>query len=1460
MNDEKTKLLIQTFSKDHSGIVQTNDKASGKENLFPRLTEDELTKIMSIATSHNFEKDNTLVKFKKGPEIENQITFYAEKIGEQLKIYVMLQSKIVDSDGNIIKLDYNEKNYINVIQKGTFKKYSDCIELTIDKTESKEEPESTTKKPVLTDIQLHGCLISLKENSKYEHSEEIKHEIGLQKVLNPELTIKEVESEIDGKYFTIVKKAKYGSMIDYLKKKPKPDLNTILKLYGQVIQQVKEMHAMGICHNDIKPENILIFEDENGNPYARLTDFGTVQIIGEVKKTALGTPYYMPTIGQLNDVKRQINKAHMNEEDKTIYNALNKTNDNNFVLKEKLFASTIQDNWGLTLGIYSSIKKYFTDNENKETILQQLKELLTSESYQSFDEADNLNKLAKILQPYHIPQTNESNSLNTAEQSKKLKQLLSPQVNAERYLSQAYDTLLEYVVEIGKNSSYFLSQNSEYIRKYQTFYEIITKLLESKDKKTFQELLIKTHANLKEIKNIDNSQKNKEISNLKYMTYEIGALIYTFSTQNKTKHDEDKSNTDTLIHFKQTLKELEKMELKYTEINDNNLSDSLNNNFFDFIKTKLQTDAEKNSPEQTNTIFSDDQINKECFLWCKQIFTKNKNDADDITGVIYFIDENKFKELFTTQKYEMSVLMVEWLIHYLESELSKEPNNEIIQELKNSPLALLQAMEYSTDSFSKDNREKYLTIINDIISEPKESSPTTPQTRLDTLNLKQNTSKTDRLTMQIEDIIKKINEYNDNIKADNLNKNLKSIFELVYQNKAEIQNYFLKKQEIKGNSYMEFQKILIAIYEKYKERGHEIEATDEKGGRNMLVFPNAAIHFVLLALELKGINLTYPIDSQQLQELAANHFPTLRDTKTNKASVIITTRVESGMTDYEKLSIRLKTIHTGFDSGSREMPTIENLKKASKDIAKTAFNIKEGMCISVTRITKTPNNPTGGNAAPNESPAEKDSPEQLKDLVSYPNAAMNGGGGIELSRYPKNYTCDQSINNSEKEAKFLNSLIEKLNNNTSLKNPLQSIFKKLPSILSAGSTTTDLSTLYNDNQNNNAYLLTSLYKILATIDTDAFLTSYDELNNIYSTIKESAKDARNEANITDDDHYNMLLPDNTSILANVAKLIDTGFRATFSMTDEDHKEINDQILEKINKNNENKEAQYEFVKGYPLLTLQSNSKDDKEPYATIIYKAERKYEESKAVAINTVTETVSGIQFGNLPTNKLILNPDAYTAATRQFVALHQEELSALQDPKEGNQDTFEIAMSGNVDITTFLMQVHAFSDSLDASDINKLSFNTKNLTIKPLALGANDQAIKNFLMLCTTMKIDFPKDIANKLLQNTNTTLQAIGLQMLPPEKQKVHAGQNIAITNAAIDLIYKLDSDDDAMTALKNTLGTLNINGKIEELNSKLKDNSLAKIKKNKDNMIKSFAGVDIGYRQSEVHSPNLRSRLGI
>lgn len=71
------------------------------------------------------------------------------------------------------------------------------------------------------------------------------------------------------------------------------DLATVVDLLRQTSSALAEMHNFGYVHADMKPHNVIVGSDIQGNLSAKLIDLGQSCKIGTVKKRIQGTPDYI---------------------------------------------------------------------------------------------------------------------------------------------------------------------------------------------------------------------------------------------------------------------------------------------------------------------------------------------------------------------------------------------------------------------------------------------------------------------------------------------------------------------------------------------------------------------------------------------------------------------------------------------------------------------------------------------------------------------------------------------------------------------------------------------------------------------------------------------------------------------------------------------------------------------------------------------------------------------------------------------------------------------------------------------------------------------------------------------------------------------------------------------------------------------------------------------------------------
>jgi serine/threonine protein kinase len=89
--------------------------------------------------------------------------------------------------------------------------------------------------------------------------------------------------------------AELGTLRQYLSRPPSPLSTTEKQLLGlQVGRALLALHGCGVCHGDVKLDNVLIVGGSLGKPTAKLADFGSSIIIQpeESQRTYWGTQVY----------------------------------------------------------------------------------------------------------------------------------------------------------------------------------------------------------------------------------------------------------------------------------------------------------------------------------------------------------------------------------------------------------------------------------------------------------------------------------------------------------------------------------------------------------------------------------------------------------------------------------------------------------------------------------------------------------------------------------------------------------------------------------------------------------------------------------------------------------------------------------------------------------------------------------------------------------------------------------------------------------------------------------------------------------------------------------------------------------------------------------------------------------------------------------------------------------------
>ncbi|OHT05980.1 CAMK family protein kinase [Tritrichomonas foetus] len=96
-------------------------------------------------------------------------------------------------------------------------------------------------------------------------------------------------------YYVIIEYLNGGNLFDYVVRKRRLDEDEAKYYMYRILLAVDYMHSQGICHRDLKPDNILMDDEYN---IVKLSDFGLSKFInkniknGELTRTPVGSPCY----------------------------------------------------------------------------------------------------------------------------------------------------------------------------------------------------------------------------------------------------------------------------------------------------------------------------------------------------------------------------------------------------------------------------------------------------------------------------------------------------------------------------------------------------------------------------------------------------------------------------------------------------------------------------------------------------------------------------------------------------------------------------------------------------------------------------------------------------------------------------------------------------------------------------------------------------------------------------------------------------------------------------------------------------------------------------------------------------------------------------------------------------------------------------------------------------------------
>jgi serine/threonine protein kinase len=135
-------------------------------------------------------------------------------------------------------------------------------------------------------------IISLEDEDDKKYLDQAKHEFRVSEMLNHPNLIKVHAFETESDWRFRVKKAKL--LVEYVPGKTLDKVKTVaipklLKIFEQVAAGVTHMHARGVFHADLKPNNVML----GRTGVVKVIDYGLAWIKGEPKDRVQGTPEYM---------------------------------------------------------------------------------------------------------------------------------------------------------------------------------------------------------------------------------------------------------------------------------------------------------------------------------------------------------------------------------------------------------------------------------------------------------------------------------------------------------------------------------------------------------------------------------------------------------------------------------------------------------------------------------------------------------------------------------------------------------------------------------------------------------------------------------------------------------------------------------------------------------------------------------------------------------------------------------------------------------------------------------------------------------------------------------------------------------------------------------------------------------------------------------------------------------------
>lgn len=102
----------------------------------------------------------------------------------------------------------------------------------------------------------------------------------------------------DGRHFYVMDLLEGEPLDRFIAREGRCSVENVVQLLRPIAEALDAAHAAGVVHRDLKPQNIYLIWDAEGETVPKLLDFGMAKLLGDsrvhtVSGTPLGTPLYM---------------------------------------------------------------------------------------------------------------------------------------------------------------------------------------------------------------------------------------------------------------------------------------------------------------------------------------------------------------------------------------------------------------------------------------------------------------------------------------------------------------------------------------------------------------------------------------------------------------------------------------------------------------------------------------------------------------------------------------------------------------------------------------------------------------------------------------------------------------------------------------------------------------------------------------------------------------------------------------------------------------------------------------------------------------------------------------------------------------------------------------------------------------------------------------------------------------